>query len=66
MRATIFVITSLGLLMVFLSKPAGKALNNWQVKMAGVDIGEWFYRLSFIIIGALLTCLSFLNPFLRD
>jgi hypothetical protein len=66
MRATIFVFSCLGVLIVFLSKPAGKALNNWQMKTAGVDTGEWFYRLSFMFIGVLLTCLSFLSPFSRD
>jgi hypothetical protein len=66
MRETIFVFSCLGVLIVFLSKPAGKALNRWQVKTAGVDVGEWFYRLSFMIVGAMLTCLSFLRPFLSD
>lgn len=66
MRATIFAFSCLGLLIVFLSKPAGRALNNWQIKMAGVDTGEWFYRLAFMFIGVLLTCLSFLSPFSRD
>ena len=64
MRATLIFFSCLGLLIVFLSRPAGKALNRWQVKTAGVDTGEWFYRLAFMLIGLALICLSFLNLFL--
>lgn len=66
MRTTFLILSCLGMLIVFLSRPAGKALNHWQVKTAGVDTGEWFYRLAFMIIGVLLTCMSFLSPPLTD
>lgn len=61
MRSPIFIVSCLGLLLVFLSRPAGRALNNWQIRMAGVNVGEWFYRLPFMLIGVLLTLFSFLR-----
>jgi len=66
MKTTIFILSCFGVLLVILSRRAGKALYRWHVETGGIDTGELSFRLTFITVGALLTCLSFLLPILPD
>ncbi|HKG14450.1 MAG TPA: hypothetical protein VKB12_14070 [Pyrinomonadaceae bacterium] len=59
MNTKTVILSCAGTLMVILNRPVGKALRWWHKETGGAADGEWAYRAPLILIGLLLTCLSF-------
>jgi hypothetical protein len=66
MKTYILILSCFGVLIAILSESVGKSLYRWHVKTGGLNTGELSFRLTFVIVGALMACLSFLYPFLPD
>ena len=66
MKTYILILSCFGVLIAILSRPVGKALYRWHVETGGLDTGEVSFRLTFVIVGALMACLSFLYPLLPE
>jgi hypothetical protein len=49
-----------GVLIVILNKPLGEAFRRANMALGERDYGDWSYRTPLIVLGVLLTCLSFL------
>ena len=48
-----------GALIVILNKPLGEAFRRANMALGERDYGDWSYRGPLIVLGVLLTCLSF-------
>ena len=53
-------ISCAGVLIVILNKPLGEAFRRANLALGERDYGDWSYRAPLIVLGVLLTCLSFL------
>ena len=59
MSADVVILSCIGTLMVILNKPVGEALYRARLALGDRDYGVWAYRGPLILIGIVLTCLSF-------
>jgi hypothetical protein len=56
----IVILSLVGTLLVILNKPIAKAFYWMEVEMYGSERNSLrFYRATFIVVGVVLTCLSF-------
>ena len=66
MKTYILILSCFGVLITILSKSVGKSLYRWHVETGGLDTGELSFRLTFVIVGVFMACLSFLYPLLPE